>query len=95
MIRFLQLLSQIASNFSKLKPVGKFISEEDCCSGLSPALSHEKSCYNVGATEATEEALGARGCLRIVPYLLSHQHTQTGTSTHSTSEKMGRVVLNK
>ncbi len=57
--------------------------------GISP----RKPCYD-GATAVTEEALGAGSSLRTVSHLLSHQHTQTGTKTHTTLKHMFHCITN-
>lgn len=55
--------------------------------GVSP----RKPCYD-GVTQVTEKALGAGSSLRTVSHLLSHQHTQTGTETHTEKKKKSNGV---
>lgn len=50
-------------------------------------ISPRKPCYD-GASAVTEKALGAGSSLRTVSHLLSHQHTQTGTESHTTLKQM-------
>lgn len=74
---------QLAFSYSwKLKTARELLSVEVWCVRLSLAFPQSKPCYD-GATAATEKALGAGSRLWTLPHLLSDQHTQTGTETHT------------
>lgn len=50
---------------------------------VTPGISSSKPCHD-GAPAVTEKALGVGSSLWAVSYLLSHQHTETGTETQCT-----------